>query len=209
MPMSDDLNLEEIRKMFNNLNEKMNDLSSIIQKFGLDLITKMGQTNSKIKILTDKIEKLDKTTLDIKALQPKLNNIIDNQTILESEIDLIQSLLQRTSTSLSLNELESEKIERNESITINKQEINSKFKDIIKTIDNNEEIEKIKSKLEIVKEQIFEITGGHKILYEISQALNKIDNEASLSEPLKNYLKEKIEFWMVKLQSPAPKKVLK
>ncbi|TFG25498.1 MAG: hypothetical protein EU532_11610 [Promethearchaeota archaeon] len=207
--MSDDLNLEEIRKMFNNLNEKMNELSSIIQKFGLDLITKMGQTNSKIKILTDKIEKLDKATLDIKALQPKLNNIIDNQTILESEIDLIKSLVQRTSTSLSQNELESEKIERNESITINKKEITSKFKDILKTIDNNEEIDKIKSKLENIKEQIFEVTGGHKILYEISQVLNKIDNEASLSETLKNYLKEKIEFWMVKWQSPAPKKVIK
>ena len=209
MPASDDLNQEEIVELFSNLNDKMNELSSVIQKFGLDLITKMGQTNSKIKILTDKIEKLDKTTLDIKALLPKLNNIIDNQSILESEIDLIKSLIQRTSTSLSQNELESQKIERNESITINKQDITSKFKDIIRIIDNNEEIEKIKSKLENLKEQIFEVTGGHKILYEISQALNKIDNEASLSETLKNYLKEKIGFWIVKLQSPTPKKVLK
>ena len=206
MSTSDDLNQEDIIKLINNLNVKMNELSSIIQKFGLDLITKMGQTNSKIKILTDKIDKLDKTTLDIKALQPKLNNIIDNQNILESDIDLIKSLIQRSSTNFAQNLLESENIERNESITLNKQEISAQFEELIKVIDKTDEIEKIKSKLEKIKEQIFEITGGHKILYEISQALNKMNNDESLTEPLKNDLKEKIEFWMVKMQSTTQKK---
>ncbi len=209
MPTSDDLNQEDIIKLINNLNEKINELSSIIQKFGLDLITKMGQTNLKIKILTDKIDNLDKTTLDIKALQPKLNNIIDNQNILESDIDLIKSLIQRFSTSLSQNELESENIVRDESITLNKQEISIQFKELIKSIDKNDEIEKIKSNLEKIKEHIFEITGGHKTLYDISQVLNKLNNDESLTEPLKNYLKEKIEFWMVKLQSTPQKKILK
>jgi len=168
MPTSNDLNQEDIIKLINNLNEKMNELSSIIQKFGLDVITKMGQTNSTIKILIDKIDKLDKTTLDIKALQPKLNNIIDNQNILESDIDLIKSLIQRTNTSLSQNDLNRERIERNESITLNKQQIATQFKDLMKVIDKTDEMDKIKTKLEKMKEQIFEITGGHKILYEIS-----------------------------------------
>jgi hypothetical protein len=209
MPTSDDLNQEDIIKLINNLNEKMNELSSIIQKFGLDVITKMGQTNSTIKILIDKIDKLDKTTLDIKALQPKLNNIIDNQNILESDIDLIKSLIQRTNTSLSQNDLNRERIERNESITLNKQQITNQFKDLMKVIDKTDEMDKIKTKLEKIKEQIFEITGGHKILYEISQALSKINNEESLNEHLKSFLKEKIEFWMVKLQSTTHKQVLK
>ena len=209
MPTSDDLNQEDIIKLINNLNVKMNELSSIIQKFGLDLITKMGQTNSKIKILTDKIDKLDKTTLDIKALQPKLNNIIDNQNILESDIDLIKSLIQRFSTSLSQNELERGNIERDVSITLNKQEISIQFEELIKSIDKTDEIEKIKSNLEKIKEQIFEITGGHKTLYDISQVLNKLNNDESLTEPLKSYLKEKIEFWKIKLQSSPPQKVLK
>ena len=208
MPTSYDLNIGEIAKLIKNLNEKMNEFSSIIQKFGLDIITKMGQTNSKIKMLTNKIDKLDKTTLDIKALLPKLTNIIDNQNILESEIDLLKSLIQRSSTSVPQNQLERE-IDRDESITIDKQEITNQFKDLVKTLNDTDEIQKIKNKLQKIKENIFEITGGHKILYEISQALNKMNNEESISESLRNDLKEKIEFWIAKLQSMPFKKVIK
>ena len=208
MPTSDDLNIGEIANLIKNLNEKMNEFSSIIQKFGLDIITKMGQTNSKIKMLTNKIDKLDKTTLDIKALLPKLTNIIDNQNILESEIDLLKSLIQRSSTSVPQNQLERE-IDRDESITIDKQEITNQFKDLVKTLNDTDEIQKIKNKLQKIKENIFEITGGHKILYEISQALNKMNNDKSISESLRNDLKEKIEFWIAKLQSMPFKKVIK
>ena len=208
MPTSDDLNIGEIANLIKNLNEKMNEFSSIIQKFGLDIITKMGQTNSKIKMLTNKIDKLDKTTLDIKALLPKLTNIIDNQNILESEIDLLKSLIQRSSTSVPQNQLERE-IDRDESITIDKQEITNQFKDLVKTLNDTDEIQKIKNKLQKIKENIFEITGGHKILYEISQALNKMNNDKSISESLRNDLKEKIEFWIAKLQSTPFKKVIK
>lgn len=208
MPTSDDLNLEEIAKLIKNLDEKMNEFSLIIQKFGLDIITKMGQTNSKIKMLTDKLDNLDKTTLDIKALLPKLTNIIDNQNIIESEIDLLKSLIQRSSTSVPQNQLERE-IDRDESITINKQEITNQFNDLMKTLNDTDEIQQIKNKLQKIKENIFEITGGHKILYEISQALNKMDNDKSISESLRNDLKEKIEFWIAKLQSMPFKKVIK
>ncbi len=208
MPPSDDLNQDDITKLIQTLNEKVNDFSSIIQKFGLDIITKMGQTNSKIKMLTDKVDKLDKTTLDIKSLLPKLTNIIDNQNILESEIDLLKSLVQRSIISSGQNELEKE-IDRDESITINKQEITNQFKDLMKMLTNTEEIQQIKNKLQDIKENIFEFTGGHKILYEISQALNKMNNEDSISESLKNDLKEKIEFWIVKLHSTPFKKAIK
>jgi len=208
MPTSDDLNLEEIAKLIQNLNEKMNEFSLIIQKFGLDIITKMGQTNSKIKMLTDKLDNLDKTTLDIKALLPKLTNIIDNQNIIESEIDLLKSLIQRSSTSMPQNQLERE-IDRDESITINKQEITNQFNDLMKTLNDTDEIQQIINKLQKIKENIFEITGGHKILYEISQALNKMNNDESISESLRNDLKEKIEFWIAKLKSMPFKKVIK
>ena len=147
MPTSDDLNLEEIAKLIQNLNEKMNEFSLIIQKFGLDIITKMGQTNSKIKMLTDKLDNLDKTTLDIKALLPKLTNIIDNQNIIESEIDLLKSLIQRSSTSMPQNQLERE-IDRDESITINKQEITNQFNDLMKTLNDTDEIQQIINKLQ-------------------------------------------------------------
>jgi hypothetical protein len=56
-----------------NNDDKLDKFASILEKFGLDIITKMGQTNLKINMLTDKIDELRKATLDIKALAPQLN----------------------------------------------------------------------------------------------------------------------------------------
>lgn len=194
MTNSSNSNLKiDIAKLINNLDEKMNEFSEILQKFGLDVITKMGQTNSKIKILTDKINDLDKATIDIKALIPKLNNIIDSQNILESELDLIKSLLiQRTKVS--------ESIERNESVTKNKKLIFDQFIELINKIETTDDTKLIIEQLKEIRENIFELTGGHKILYEVSQAINKLEaSEDSLSNSLKNDLKEKIGFWGNKL----------
>ena len=44
------------------LESKMNSFSSILEKFGLDIITKMGQTNMKVTQLTDMVEELSKST---------------------------------------------------------------------------------------------------------------------------------------------------
>ncbi len=179
--------------------KKIEELSQILQKFGLDIITQFGKSAYNLRILTDKIDKLDKTTLDIKALLPKLNNIIDNQNILESEIDLLKSLIQRANISLPQNKLQNENIERDKSITKNKQIIKDQFTELIDEINKTNDIRLIKKQLEKIKENIFELTGGHKITYEISQVITKLNNASSLSESLKNYVKEKIGFFINKL----------
>ncbi|MFX1490032.1 MAG: hypothetical protein ACFFBI_12835, partial [Promethearchaeota archaeon] len=69
--------------------EALDKFTSILEKFGLDIITKMGQTNLSIKMLTDKVNKLSEATIDVKALLPQLTNVIENQKILENELDLI------------------------------------------------------------------------------------------------------------------------
>jgi len=67
----------------------------------------------------------------------------------------------------------------------------------------------IKTILEEVKEDIFEFTGGHRILHEISQVINRLksvnslddlmDEQDTTSKTLKNHLTEKITFWNNKL----------
>lgn len=190
------LNQEEILKKITTLNEKINNFSEILQKFGLDIITQFGKSTHNLKILIGKINELDKSTIEIKGLTPQLSKIIDNQNILESELDLIKSLIQRSNISMPL---EVEPIERNESITKNKQAIKDQFTDILNKIDNIDDNQLIKKELEQVKENIFETTGGHKISYEISQVISKLNSSSSLSDTLRNLVKEKIGFWMNKL----------
>ena len=195
MSNSDDLKQEEsVKKLLNNIDKKMDELSKILQKFGLDLITQFGKTTHNIKYLSDKIEDLDKATIEIKGLTPQLIKIIDNQNALEMELGLIKSLIQ----SIIPHE-ESEIIDRDVSITNFKQSISDQLREFTFEIDKMEDIQLIKTHLETIKHKIFTSIGGSKIPYEISQVINLLNNKVSLTEDLKNSIKEKIGFWINRL----------
>jgi len=194
----DDSKQEEIIKILKNIDSKMNDFSEILQKFGLDIITQFGKTTHNIRVLIDKIDDLDKATIKIKGLTPQLTKIIDNQDILESEIELIKSLVQRSNV-MSKNETKSEEIERDQSITKKKELIVNQFNDLTDKLNKIDNLQLIIRNLETIKHEIFESLGGHKIPYEISQIINKLNNEKDLTDDIKDYLSEKIVFWINRL----------
>ncbi len=209
MAEPNDITLNDLSKSFKEFDEKIGAFSSILEKFGLDIITKMGQTNMKITQLTDKVYELDKATIDIKSLLPQLNNVIENQKTLENDLDLIKSLITNITVSSSKKEAVKDVIKRNESATDKKKSIISQLNDLKADLENIDDPQTVKSILEKIKEEIFEFTGGHRILYEISQVLNRLDSAKSLSdlfdaenpssESIEKYLEEKIEFWINKL----------
>jgi len=209
MTEPNDLTLNDLSKSFKEFDEKMGAFSSILEKFGLDIITKMGQTNLKITQLTDKINELDKATIDIKSLIPQLSNVIENQKVLENDLDLIKSLITNITVSPSKKESVEDVIERNESATDKKESIIIQLNDLKADLEDIDDPQAVKSILEKIKEEIFEFTGGHRMLYEISQVLNRLNSAKSLSdlfdvekpssESLEIYLEEKIKFWINKL----------
>jgi hypothetical protein len=183
----------------NTSEEKLDKFASILEKFGLDIITKLGQTTQKINMLTDKIDELSKATLDIKALTPQLTNIIENQKILEAELELIRSLIQRSEISLPSKHVEGEEIERDTSATDKKQLIIDQFNDLKNNIDEIDDPEVVVEQLGNIKEDIFIFKGGHRILYEISQFVKKMNGLETIPDDLKDSVKEKIVFWINKL----------
>ncbi len=209
MEEPNDITLNGLSKSFKEFDEKMGAFSSILEKFGLDIITKMGQTNLKIKQLTDKINELDKATIDIKSLIPQLSNVIDNQKKLENDLDLIKSMITNINVSPFKKEGVEEFIERNESATNKKESIITQLNALKADLEDIDDPQVVKSILEKIKEEIFEFTGGHRILYEISQVINRLNSAKSLSdlfdeekpssESIEKYLGEKIEFWINKL----------
>lgn len=194
-----DLEKEDTVKFIKEANEKIDKFASILEKFGLDIITKMGQTNLKINVLTDKINELSKATLDIKSLVPQLNNVIENQKILEAELDLIRSLIQRSEISLSSKHMESEEIARDTSVTDKKQLIIDQFNDLKNEVDELNDPELVVERLDNIKEDIFIFKGGHRILYEISQFVKKLNGLETIPDDIKESVKEKIVFWINKL----------
>jgi len=209
MVESMDQKKEDLSKSFEEFQSKMDLFSSILEKFGLDIITKMGQTNLKITQLTDKINDLDKATIDIKSLIPQLSNVIENQKFLEDELDLIKSLLKNMGQISSKKKEVENSVDRDETATIKKDIILSQFNDLRENLEALEDPIVVKPILEQVKEDIFEFTGGHRILYEISQVVIRLNSASSLndlmdeqdttSKTIKDHLMEKITFWNNKL----------
>ncbi|MFW9827664.1 MAG: hypothetical protein ACFFEY_08735 [Candidatus Thorarchaeota archaeon] len=195
----DNMQNEDILNFAKEVGEKIEKFASILEKFGLDIITKMGQTNLKVNMLIDKIEELSKAALDIKSLSPQLNNVIENQKIVQEELDLIRSLIQRSDISFHSREETSEKIGRDISATDKKQSIIDQFNELAVYLEKNDDPQPVTKSLENIKEDIFVFTGGHRILYEIGQFASKINDLDILSSNDKNNLKEKITFWINKL----------
>ena len=192
-------NKDDILHFFKEADEKIGKFASILEKFGLDIITKMGQTNFKINTLTDKVDELSKATIDVKALLPQLTNVIENQKILEAELDLIRTLIQRSDISFQSKDVEAGAVERDISATDRKQSIIDEFNSLVKYLEESDDAQTVINILENIKEEIFVFTGGHRILYEIGQFNNKLNGLESLPEEIKEDLKEKITFWINKL----------
>jgi len=196
-------------KKFKDINERLDKFSSILEKFGLDIITKMGQTNLKITQLTDKVDELHKATIDIKGLSPQLSNVIENQKDLEKEVDLLKSLITNLKFAAPKMEPVKESIERDETATDKKELIISQLNRLKSTLGTKENSSEIISTLEKIKEEIFEFTGGHRILYEISQIINRLNTIDTLKDlydknnpnngTMEEYLIEKLTFWANKL----------
>jgi CHAD domain-containing protein len=209
MSENDNIDIKDFLNHIKKNDEKIGQFSSILEKFGLDIITKMGQTNLKINMLTDKIGDLHKATIDIKSLNPQLKSVIDNQNKIQDGLDLIKSLIANLKSVSPTHETIGQAIERDESVTDKKEAIIKVFNDLKDDLDTIDDPITIKEVLSRVKEDIFEFTGGHRILYEISQSINRLENASSLTEEfeqekpnsplISDYLKEKITFWINKL----------
>jgi len=209
MSNTNDFDEQNIINIIEELNEKMKLFSSILEKFGLDIITKMGQTNLKMNMLTDKVNELHKATLDIKSLVPQLNNIIENQNNLENELDLIKSLITNLRTISPQLESVTNEINRDEAATDKKETIIENLNNLKQDLTALNDPQDVKSILEKIKEDIFDFTGGHRICNEILKVINrlntakslsvKLDQENPASKTIENHLNEKITFWINKL----------
>jgi hypothetical protein len=181
-------------KELDDVKEKINNLSSIMEKFGLDVISKLGQVTFNLKILTDKVEKLNSATLDVKSLSPQLNKIVENQDYLESEIDLLKSLIQKITKPKSSEITKEASIEKNSIITGKRMSINEDLENLKQLLVDGIDVDLIIQELSDVKENIFEFTGGSRLSYEISQIIKQLEKKEGLSASLKSKILEKISY---------------
>ncbi len=188
--------LEELENLIKNIDGNVSNLGSILEKFGLDLITKLGKNTSKLNILTEKVEDLYKTILDIKAFLPKMNKIIENQDKIKTEVELLKSLIQRTRMNKNVIKEDIALSDHKKNV---EQLIRDKLNEVLTKLDIINSVKDLRENLENVKTEIFEITGGHKLLYEILKVIKDLKDESQPLEKLKDNIKTKVEFWLNKI----------
>ncbi|MBY8987112.1 MAG: hypothetical protein KGD61_01570 [Candidatus Lokiarchaeota archaeon] len=204
-----DSNAEDLSSSLKEFDKKMSTFSSILEKFGLDIITKMGQTNMKITQLTDMVEELSKVTIDIKGFLPQLNNVIKNQKSLEDELNLVKSLIMNLSSTPSIKTGIVNTIDRDESVTDRKDLIVKQFNELEAKLEKIDDPKYVKTILEQLRVDIFEFTGGHSMLNQFAQIITRLDSVISLndlmneqdttSKTIKVEIMESIPNWINKL----------
>ncbi|MHA1819857.1 MAG: hypothetical protein ACTSU2_04270 [Promethearchaeota archaeon] len=186
------------------LNDKMDLVVKVLQDYGLNFIQKIGELKHTLSILTEKVENLEKTMVYIKGLGVKIDEISRMKEYFKEEFNEIKSLIKARSQNGALYEEHSSENKIIESID------EETLPDVIlerfmNGLEGYTLINEVVSTLENAKEEIFKITGGHRVLYEINNFLKDLKKKDvvndELNEALKKEIKEKTRMWINKLKS--------
>jgi hypothetical protein len=173
------------------INEKMDTVLKVLQDFGLNVITQIGGLKHNINILTSQVDKLNDSMLNLKSISVKLENLGKMKESFNSELQQIQTLIKQSNLIGKLENISKETDEKSTRSVLS----------LLRTkIDSIEDIQDLIFNLESVKEELFSITGGHKVLFEISNHIKSLKEE-TLSDSNRTELKKKITFWINKIEN--------
>ena len=177
---------EEIEK----INEKMDTVLKVLQDFGLDVIQNMGGVKHSLNILVDQVNKLNENLLNLKSIGIKLDNISKIKEDLNSDLKYIQSLIIKGS------QLNAADLTRGYEVESSSKELLLNLKSELESFTT---IDSLISEIESVKEGLFSITGGHRVLFEITSEIKNLKKEQEISETMLESLGEKITVWINKI----------
>lgn len=186
--MSDD-DLKLIR-----LNDKMDTVVQVVQDFGLSFIQNIGSLKHDLQILTDQVETLNKTMIDIKGLGVQIEEINKRNESYQEEIKTIKSLIK--SIKMAGKPTTEVKVSAGAKNDANSEKL---IEDFAEKIPNFTKLDDLVNDLEKLKEEIFKITGGHRILFEINKEIQNLKKAEVIEDVQLDNLQEKAKFWMNKI----------
>ena len=174
--------------------EKINKFGQILQKFGLDLIQKIGEMKHSLEILTGKIDSIENELIELKGLKTQLHETARYQQATHKEIANIKASIEninsRMGNSAPIEQIQVEppqELESSKAILL----------EFEKNLENCSSAGELLKVLSNAKKQIYEITGGHRILLEMREFERRLRPNASLDQSdIKSVLKNKIKDWI-------------
>ena len=180
-----------------NLAEKIDSFGQILQKFGLELIQSIGEMKHTLNILSEKIDRVESEIIKIKGLK----NQLQEENKFKSEI------LDEMSTIKSMGNILTSKLEEFSSKGVLTLSNKKKFENPIQVLDfchdkiSNKRISlhELLDVIQITKEELYVLTGGHKILFELGSLIRKLKLDSDFSDKDKEefieIFQDKIKDW--------------
>jgi hypothetical protein len=142
-------------------------------------------------VLTSQVEKLNDSMLNLKSIGVKLENLGKMKESFNSEFKQIQTLI-RQSNLIRQTEIKPDGIDEKSTRGV--------LSSLRAKIDSIEDIQELILNLESVKEELFAITGGHKVLFEINTEIKALKEE-TMSDSIRSEFKKKVTFWINKIEN--------
>ena len=197
--------MENMEKAVKSVDKKVEKFTDILVKFGLNLIQTLGKTNHQLGILTEKIEKMEKDLMDVKGFGPKFQEISKLRMEFQAENKNVRAQLTNLANKLEFglppqdfrqsNELGSQSQSESKSKLQSPLELLEEFKTQVKEAQTKGDLNQFISS---VREQLYILTGGHKILMELrtfEHKLQSIENYEASKADFQSNLVKKIADW--------------
>ena len=149
------------------IHEKLTDFGNILQNFGLNLIQSIGEMKHTLSVLADKVDQIDKELINLKGLKTSLQDLDKFRRDVDGDFSEIKAQLNSLIGKMAT---EGNKISSNgEQDTQNLNTPLDVLNDFESKIANCDSSTDMRSIINTVKEKLFILTGGHKILFELRE----------------------------------------
>jgi len=189
----DTIFMDKMEKTLASVEKKVEKFTEILEKFGLNLIQTLGKTNHQLGVLTEKIGKLEKDLVVVKGFGPKFQEISKLRMEFMVENKNIQAQLANLGNKLEFELPQKASKESDEKVAKSPLELLERFRKEVKTASTKSELSQAISS---VREQLYILTGGHKILLELRTFEHKLQSLDDVTETdFQNNLTKKITEW--------------
>jgi vacuolar-type H+-ATPase subunit I/STV1 len=149
----------------NNVQKKISEFAQILQNFGLNLIQSIGQMKHSMEILSEKIDKIANELIELKGLKTQMLEFGKFRKEMGEEISKISASVKNFNVKLDQGPTEKTGLSNFKSLNTAHEVLNELERCIRGVQKTNELREMVKN----AREQLFVITGGHKILLELRE----------------------------------------
>jgi len=174
--------------------EKITDFAKILQNFGLQLIQSIGEMKHTLGILSEKMERVEGELINLKGLGASMQDLDKFRREVKQELSEIKAQFNSVASKMSSGSTTLSNF--NPQLQENKK---NSPREVLEEFGNRISLGKtaleFRNAITFAKEQLFILTGGHKVLFEIREWERKIQPKLEITETIKSQLEAKILEW--------------